>query len=154
LIILEFAIRKTYWVVYQGFNRHKMVQTDILNILLEMLRLEPNCGSYTLNEATEEEEEKKYFMANLLGRNSVLSKTLEEHGEKAIAVLETVWKMQVVALKGFMEGKKDRMCKYGARGCRQNQRGRCHMAHYPEEMVEECWQALSSIPRDSPYNYH
>ena len=95
--------------------------------------------------------ERKYYMPNLCGRGVSLEDTLSKYGERAIAVLETVWNMQVVALKGFMDGKKDRMCKYGTRGCRQYQRGRCHMAHYPEEMVEECWLALNAIPQDSPY---
>ena len=148
----EFAIRKTYWVMYQGFDRDSMEQRDCLNILLEMLRLEPNKNAYTLNEEMNEKNEKPYFMPNLCGRGEALCDTLEKHGERAIAVLESVWKMQVVALKGFMNGKKDRMCKFGARGCRQYQRGRCHMAHYPEEMVQECWQALSAIPKDSPYS--
>lgn len=146
----EFAIRKTYWVMYQGFDKKAMEDRDVLNILLEMLRLEPNCNAYSLNENTEGEE-KPYFMPHLCGRGVSLSETLQTYGEQCKEVLETVWKMQVVALQGFMDGKKDRMCKFGPRRCRQFQRGRCGMAHYPEEMVEECWLALNAIPKDSPY---
>ena len=180
----EFAIRKTYWVVYQGFDAKSCQEKDVLNMLLEMLGQDtPNEGPYSLSEPPEEEKEsedvegvngvgkekgadqmegdvesakilsleRKYYMPNLCGRGVSLEDTLSKYGERAIAVLETVWNMQVVALKGFMDGKKDRMCKYGTRGCRQYQRGRCHMAHYPEEMVEECWLALNAIPQDSPY---
>ena len=56
--------------------------------------------------------------------------------------------MQVVALRGFMDGKKDRFCRYGDT-CRQWRHGRCHMAHYPDEMVPECWAALQALLRQT-----
>ena len=137
----EFAIRKTYWVVYQGFDRGSCEQRDVLGILLEMLRMEKH--PYSLNE---ELEAMPYNNPNLCGRGEPLEKVLAEYGDQAIGVLETVWRMQVVALQGFMDGKKDRMCRYG-NTCRQWRRGQCHMAHHPDEMVWECWCALQALPQ-------
>ena len=139
----EFAIRKTYWVVYQGFDRESCQQRGVLGILQELLHAEPLKGPYTINE---EAEEKPYFNPILMGREVNLDRDLESYGDQAIGVLETVWKMQVVALRGFMDGKKDRFCRYGDT-CRQWRHGRCHMAHYPDEMVPECWAALQALPK-------
>jgi hypothetical protein len=139
----EFAIRKTYWVVYQGFDRDSCEQRKVLDILLDLLRAEPLKGPYTLNE---EVEEKPYFNPILMGRDSDLNDVLEAYGDQAISVLNTVWRMQVVALQGFMDGKRDRFCRYGDT-CRQWRNGRCHMAHYPDEMVPECWAALQALPQ-------
>lgn len=140
----EFAIRKTFWVVYQGFDRSSCDERGILGIMQELLHAEPLKGPYTLNE---ELESKPYFNPILCGRNQDLESLLAEYGEQAIRVLETVWQMQVVALQGFMDGKKDRFCRYG-NTCRQWQRGRCHMAHYPDEMIPECWAALQALPKN------
>lgn len=139
----EFAIRKTFWVVYQGFDREGCDKRDVLGILQELLHAEPLKGPYTLNEDI---EEKPYFNPILCGRDRDLESLLEKYGNQAIQVLENVWQMQVVALQGFMDGKKDRFCRYG-NTCRQWQRGKCHMAHYPDEMVPQCWAALQALPK-------
>ena len=39
----------------------------------------------------------------LCGKETTLDYLIEQYGSRAIALLESVWHMQVVALRGFME---------------------------------------------------
>lgn len=130
-----FSMRKTYWILYHGFNCEEEKKKAVLERLKKVIA--PGVFAYQYKE-----EESKFSLPIIMPLP--LDELLETYGARMIKVLETVWGKQVIALKGFMAGKTDKRCRSGMYCRRRRQRG-CNMAHDDDEMISEVLQALHAV---------
>jgi len=127
-----FSMRKTYWVLYHGFDCSAERRTEVMKNL--QLVMEKNIFAYGFNP------DKNCFNRSILMQGSI-ENLLGDYGDKMISVLEDVWAKQVVALEGFMKGQTDKFCRDGI-SCR---RRHCNMAHSHNEMIPQVMDALRAV---------
>jgi len=123
--LTEFAIRKTYWVLWKGFNREKLKEGQTLEKCLHLLSevLKGNRSGYDYNGG----ETKEYYNACLITRS--IEEVVEVHGQALLDLQHPMWVIQSQALKAYMNGKKDRPCRRGR--CS----GECSAAHCIDDLI-------------------
>jgi len=127
-----FSMRKTFWVLYHGFDCSDERRKEILQRLMKIIQ--PDVFAYGYNA-----EEKHYNMPIVMPEP--IDTLLQKYGMKMISVLEDVWEKQVIALRGFMVGLTDKRCRKGMH-CRRRD---CNMAHRDAEMIPEVLAALRAV---------
>lgn len=122
--LTEFAIRKTYWVLWKGFSRKKLMQFQTLEkcsyLLAEVLK--GNRSGYDYNSET-----KEYYNPCLIERK--IEDIIEEHGKALLELQHPMWVCQSQALKAYMKGKRDRPCR------RSRCSGDCSAAHCVDDLI-------------------
>lgn len=130
----EFAIRHTFWSLCSNFNPSKS-RESLLHISNALL------NSESVYELCTDSNNVTILKNTCIFPNLSIS-DFHEYYPGISKMIELPMRLQRLALKSFMLGKKDRFCKYG-KNCAK--RKFCIFGHSKNDMIEEVWNALCEV---------
>ena len=106
--LTEFAIRKTFWILWTGFNINKCKKYGFISKLYKLLHEPNNKPPYATERDYNSEKHGEYNNPMLVNLSS--EKIIHEKGKLFLSVMEPMFECQLTALNDFCNGKRDRLC--------------------------------------------
>ena len=133
--LTEFAIRKTFWILWKGFDRNKCQKLKIVQGLRRLIQnFDPLKPPYGKNPETQQ-----YYNPHMIEETP--QQIVDELDGGLINVMDPVFEIQMKSLRSYCSGKKDRLCS-GGRYCKMAD---CNRAHVKEECIDGFYDALINV---------
>eukprot|EP00494_Astrolonche_serrata_P025005 UN25265 len=126
----EFAIRKTYWVLWKDFDRVGMIKSGLLDTVKTLLKdtVEGRKSGYDFDR-----EKNCYYNPCFVSEN--VDEIVEKYGARMLEVQKPMWKLQSIALNSYFKGKEDKICgRYKCTG------SNCTAAHCISDLIEGVYE--------------
>merc|ERR1712228_829533 len=133
--LTEFAIRKTFWILWKGFDRNKCQKLKIVQGLRHLIfNYDGQCPPYGKNPKTQQ-----YHNPHMIEQTP--QQIVNELNGGLIKVMDPVFEIQMKSLRSYCSGKKDRLCS-GRKYCKMTD---CNRAHTKEECIDGFYDAMLNV---------
>eukprot|EP01084_Bolivina_argentea_P140262 246633_1 len=132
----EFAIRKTFWILWKGFDKNICRELKLISFLMKLIHeYDGTQPPYGKNPKTQQ-----YHNPRMIDKTP--QEIVDELQPQAILnVMDPVFEIQMKSLKSFCGGKKDRLCSK-LQYCNRKD---CNRAHTKEECINGFYEALQNV---------
>ncbi|ETO18772.1 hypothetical protein RFI_18485 [Reticulomyxa filosa] len=130
----EFAIRKTFWILWTGFDSLK-AQPFIQN-LRHLVHVDKEKPPYAINRETG-----KFFDPAMVKKSG--EEIIAEQGDKMLQVMVPMFHVQLQCIEDYCQGKKDRLCKHKDR-CSDSG---CMKAHKYDDLLRGVQEAQDEVDK-------
>merc|ERR1712176_929225 len=133
--LTEFAIRKTFWILWKGFDRNKCHKLKILQGIKRLIQqYDGQCPPYGKNPETQQ-----YHNPHMV--EATPQQIVDELDGGLIKVMDPVFDIQMKSLRSYCSGKKDRLC---SKRTHCTMKG-CNRAHTKDECMDGFYDAMESV---------
>merc|ERR1712228_437475 len=133
--LTEFAIRKTFWILWKDFDKNKCQKLKIVSGLRRLIHnfdiMRPPYGK---NPVTQQ-----YFHPHMIEHTP--QEIVDELDGGLVNVMDPVFEIQMKSLRSYCSGKKDRLCPNG-KNCKLED---CNRAHNKEDCIDGFYDAMMRV---------